>query len=61
MARKAKKSKAKTIAKRTMKKTKRATAKKAKAKKVPPKASASPLEDVPYLLGYVFYSWPSGH
>jgi hypothetical protein len=59
MVRKAKKSKSKKIAKRSMKKTKHAPEKKAKAKK-PLTSEASPLENIPFMLGYAFYSKPSG-
>jgi hypothetical protein len=60
MVRKAKKSKAKKLAKRSVKKTKRAPAKKGKTQKAPLKSAASPLENIPYMLGYAFYSRPSG-
>jgi hypothetical protein len=60
MVRIAKKSKAKNIAKRSVKKTERAPAKKAENKKAAIKSEASPLENIPYMLGYAFYSKPSG-
>jgi len=59
MVKKAKKTQATKIAKHTRKKTKRVPAKKAKAKKASPKSAASPLAEIPFVLGYAFYSRPS--
>ena len=55
MARKSKKTKAKQIAMRAVKKPKRAPAKRAEQKKAAPKAAVSPLEEMPFMLGYAFY------